>query len=56
MRFSDVFATGDLDLGLFHGDVKHRIDTGNSKPIRQRMRGTPMGFEKEEEDHLKKML
>ena len=53
--YQDIFAKNDLDLGTFHG-VKHKIDTGDAKPIRQRMRRTPLGFESEEEKHLQQML
>ena len=28
------------------------IDTGNSKPIKQRMRRTPLGYANEEQEHL----
>jgi hypothetical protein len=53
--YQDVFAQSDTDLGcLSLGE--HRIDVGNSAPIKQRMRRTPMGFEQEEEKHLKSML
>ena len=37
-----VFSKGDTDLGTFTA-VKHQIDTGNSRPIKQRMRRTPWG-------------
>ena len=55
-RFQHVFSKDDFDLGLFNGDIKHKIDTENSQPIRQKLRRTPMGFEKEEEKHLQQML
>ena len=55
IEFSDVFSTGDSDLGKF-SVIKHKIDTGTARPIRQPMRRTPLGFEKEEEKHLKQML
>lgn len=51
--FQSVFAKCDLDLGLFRGAIKHKINTEDAKPIRQRMRRTPLRFEKEEEGHLK---
>ncbi len=34
------------DLGKFSA-IKHTIDTGGAKPVRQKMRRTPLGFEKE---------
>jgi transposase InsO family protein len=54
-QYADVFAKSDLDLGNFTA-VQHRIDTGDAKPIRHRMRRTPLGFEDEEEKHLAAML
>ena len=35
---------------------KHHIDTGNSKPIKQYMRQTPLGYANEEKQHLEKPL
>jgi len=55
-EFQDIFSKGDLDIGLFNGNIKHRINTGDTKPIKQRLRRTPLHFEKEEEEHLKQML
>ena len=54
-NYSDVFCESDFDLGSFTA-IKHHIDTRNESPVRQRMRRTPLGFEKEEEEHLRKML
>ena len=51
----NVFAKSDTDLGCFTA-IKHSIDTGDSKPVKQRMRCTPLGFQEEEEKHLKSML
>ena len=53
--YADVFAMNDQDLGLLHS-VKHRIDTGEARPIKEPMRRTPLGFEGEEEKHLADML
>ena len=47
-EFSDVFASGEFDLGTFSA-LEHEIDTGDSRPIKQRMRRTPMCFVDEEE-------
>ena len=55
MDFQDVFAKSDTDLGCFTA-IKHTIDTGESSPVRQQMRRTPIGFQEEEEKHLKSML
>ena len=43
------------DLGTFTA-VKHHIDTGNARPIKQRMRQTPLGYANEEQEHLEKLL
>ena len=53
--FGDVFASSDTDLGRFEG-ITHRIDTGTTNPIKQRMRRTPLGFADEEDRHLQSML
>ena len=50
-----VFSKGDTDLGTFTA-VKHHINTGNSKPIKQRMRRIPLGYASEEQEHLDKLL
>lgn len=53
-EFADIFAVNDLDLGNFV-EIEHRIDTGDARPIKQRMRRTPAVFQGEE-CHLDKML
>ena len=50
-----MFAESDTDLGCFNG-IKHKIDTGDAKPIQQPMRRTPIGSEEEEKKHLDSML
>ena len=50
-----VFSKGDTDLGTFTA-VKHQIDTGNYRPIKHRMRRTPLGYANEEQEHLEKLL
>ena len=54
-EFADVFAASDEDLGKT-GVVKHRIDTGNARPIRQPARRMPVHQKKEAEDEVQKML
>jgi hypothetical protein len=43
-----------MDLWLYkvNGPIKHKIDTGDAQPIRQRLRRIPLKFENEEEKHL----
>ena len=54
-EYSDVFAATEFDLGHF-GDIEHTIDTGEGRPVKQRVRRTPLGFANEEEAHLDKMI
>ena len=54
-EFKDAFASSDTDLGCFTA-IKHKINTANATPVKQRMRRTPIGFQEEEEKHLKSML
>ena len=54
-EFADIFTKNDMDLGYFTA-VQHEIDTGDAKPVCQRMHCTPLGFAEEEEKCLKKML
>jgi hypothetical protein len=54
-KFEDVFAKSEFDLGKFN-TIQHGIDTGTNRPVKQRIRHTPLGFAGEEEAQLKKML
>jgi hypothetical protein len=56
IEYQDVLSKGDLDIGLFNRNIKHRIDTGDAKPTKQRLRRTPLQFEKVEENHLKQIV
>ena len=53
--YEDVFARTEFDLGNFTA-ITHKIDTGSTQPIKQRIRRTPWNFVEEEEKHLSKML
>jgi len=54
-EYEDIFSVNEFDIGTFK-QVEHSIDTGNAKPIHQRLRRTPISFAEDEERHLKKML
>ncbi|XP_052762346.1 uncharacterized protein LOC128204991 [Mya arenaria] len=54
-NYGEVFAINEFDLGSF-STIEHTIDTGDARPIKQRMRKTPACFVNEEEAHLKKMV
>lgn len=47
------FQDDDMDIGLFPG-ITHKVNTWDAQPVRAKLRRTPLGFEKEEEAHLKK--
>ncbi|RLC02359.1 MAG: hypothetical protein DRI57_30125, partial [Deltaproteobacteria bacterium] len=55
MEYAGVFSTGDLDIGCLQ-NVEHHIDTGDARPVGERMRRTPLGFAQEEKEHLQLML
>ena len=52
-EYQDVFARNEFDLGNFTA-IEHNIDTGDAKPLKQRMRRTPISFANEEKAHLDK--
>ena len=54
-ELEDVFANTEFDLVKFN-TIQHGIDTGTNRPVKQRIRRTPLGFAGEEEAQLKKML
>ena len=55
IEFQDIFSKNDTDFGCFTA-VKHKINTGYAKAIRQRMNRTPLGFEKEGKEHLEGLV
>ena len=55
LEYQDTFSKGSHDLGYF-SEIKHTINTGDEHPVKEAMRQTPLGFEKEEEENLKLML
>ena len=52
-EFEDMFAKNKFDLGKFDA-IKHGIDTGSIRPVKHRIRRTPLRFAGEEQTHLKK--
>ena len=55
LNYVDIFSSHDLDIGCYTG-LQHSIDTGNTRPLKQRIRRTPVAFQNEEEAHLEKMI
>jgi hypothetical protein len=35
ITYQNVFSKDDFDMGLFNGDIEHKINTGDAAPIRQ---------------------
>lgn len=54
-EYEDVFSREEYDLGTFTA-IKHSIDTGNAKPIRQPSRRTSLSFQAEEAKYSQKQL
>ncbi|CAG2251650.1 unnamed protein product [Mytilus edulis] len=55
LEFKHLFAALDSDLGQTN-IVKHRIDTGAARPIKQPPRRTPIGLREEVDQHINDML
>ena len=55
LKYRAAFSTGDMDLGTFK-TIKHHIHTGAARPVKQRMRRTPLGYASEEKKHLDLLL
>ena len=53
--YGDVFSRDKTDLGLFTL-LTHRIRTYNEEPVKERLRRTPLKFQKEEEKTINDML
>lgn len=53
-KFSDIFSRSDSDLGITDL-VKHSIDTGNTKPIKQPPRRLPLSYAEEERKIISQM-
>ena len=45
-----------MDIWVVFSEIKHKINTGDERPVKQPMCRTPISFEKEEEENLKLML
>ena len=55
LTYKHIFSAHEYDIGTFEG-VRHRIDTADCPPVKQKMRRMPLAFQAEEKDHLDKML
>lgn len=53
--YSEVFSTNEYDVGNFTA-IEHCMDTGDSRPIKKRLRRKPGCFAGGEEKHLEKMI
>ena len=55
LEYQDIFSTGDHDIG-HTSIVKHKIDTGSTKPIKQYPRRLPINQRKEADEQISDML
>ena len=55
LNFADVFSTDKNDLGKF-SLIQHKIETFDEAPTKEKLRRTPLKFQKEEEKTLNDML
>ena len=55
LEFSFIFAKHELDIGCLK-EIQHKIKLTSDIAFKQSLRRTPIQFQKEEEDHLNKML
>ena len=46
LEFQHIFSKGSEDLGCF-SEIKHKINTGDERPVKQLIIRTPIGFEQE---------
>ena len=51
----DIFSRNEFDIGTFQ-EVEHGIDSGQARPIKQRMQRTPLQFVDEEKQQFSRML
>jgi len=54
-KYSDVFSRNELDLGETPL-AKHRIDTGDTRPIKQTLRKQPFHLLDKIDEHKKEMI
>jgi hypothetical protein len=54
-KYSDIFSTGDLDIG-HSTEVKHRIELTDPIPFKQRHRRIPPAMFMEVKEHLQQLL
>ena len=55
IQYQDIFSTGDNDIGRTD-IVKHKINTGDTKPIKQYPRRLPIHQRKEADEQISQML
>ena len=54
-KFSHIFSASEMDMGRTEL-VRHEIDTGDNKPVRQTLRPQPLAMLGAIDEHLRKML
>ena len=54
-KYAGVFSEDDGDIGRT-GIIKHKIDTGEARPVKQPLRRVPMHMNAEVDSHIEQML
>lgn len=55
VEFQDVFTKHDFDIEFLTA-IQHRIDTKDANPVKHKMCRPSLGFQHQEEEHLRKMM
>ena len=53
--YQDVFSRADFDLGCLSSGVEHKIQTHDEIPITEKIRRTPLQFQKQEQEYIEKL-
>ncbi|MCG8109820.1 MAG: RNase H-like domain-containing protein, partial [Candidatus Thiodiazotropha taylori] len=55
-EFPDIFSKDDFDLGCLNIGVEHKIKTHDEIPVVEKIRRTPLQFQKQEQEYIEKLL
>ena len=55
-QFPDIFSKDDFDLGCLSSGIEHKIMTHDEVPIKEKFRRTPLHFQQQEKEYIKKLL
>ncbi len=55
LKYKSLCAASNTDPGYLSA-VTHKVNTGTTRPVHQPVQQTPLGFQGDEEQHLREML